>query len=914
MHQDSPVADTRSRADTRVLRAKLLAPSTRPGSVLRDEITELVTRSANAKLILFRAPAGFGKTTAMRQYMDHLGRHGVTTAWLTLDPLDDDFRRFLIHLIAAFNQIFTPSPVIATVNDVTGESPSVDQLAFDLMDRLADCDHAGTLFIDDMETVGNRSIVEFIRLIINRLPAHGQVVLASRETPNLPLGRLRAEGQLVEVDQFRLRFSAAETTSYLRTQRRLTLTDSDLSKLHQDTEGWPAALSLAATALENRPSPAYFIATFSGSNAAVAEYLAEDVLAQQLPEVRSFLLRTSILGELSKSLCDAVCGRTDSEKVLELLERSNVFVTVLDSERRLLRYHSLFADFLRSQLDLFFPKSIPELHLTAAHWFEAEGRPIPAIEHALRAVDIRYALEMLSANASELLFQGRFRLLARWLSALPSETLRAAPLLRMAQVWALTFTRHAGDALRLLETLENDRSSTLDEGILSQMEVLRPFILGILDRYEEAFWLAEETLLKESPRDNFSNSILHTTLASFRIASNRYSDAVALFNRPVPASPPGSPTFPTMYALCMEGLVELIQGRVHHAIAHFRVTLSEAGASFGSRSVGKSIAAIYLAEALYEIDELKEAEELLALYLPIAREYALPDQLIISHIVQARISNDRGDADHAFLRLSELEYLGRHSNLPRLLAAAQLERARIAMLSGSFADAQNHCERAENPDAWSSLRGMIMPANDVETKELARFRLRLHSGDNGRLAEELKVACAVAHGQSRIRRFIKLGILLAKALQASGQARPAMRKLREVLQLAAPEGLMRTFIDEGAPIIDLLSEYRSSRGAAERSQGDEADRFVDLILARAGRSLDVGSREAPSGDSAALTLRELQILESVALGMSNKAIAKRLFVTETTVRSHLRKINVKLGVGNRTQAVNVARRAGVLHP
>jgi LuxR family maltose regulon positive regulatory protein len=176
------------------------------------------------------------------------------------------------------------------------------------------------------------------------------------------------------------------------------------------------------------------------------------------------------------------------------------------------------------------------------------------------------------------------------------------------------------------------------------------------------------------------------------------------------------------------------------------------------------------------------------------------------------------------------------------------------------------------------------------------------------------VACAVAHGQSRIRRFIKLGILLAKALQASGQARPAMRKLREVLQLAAPEGLMRTFIDEGAPIIDLLSEYRSSRGAAERSQGDEADRFVDLILARAGRSLDVGSREAPSGDSAALTLRELQILESVALGMSNKAIAKRLFVTETTVRSHLRKINVKLGVGNRTQAVNVARRAGVLHP
>ncbi|MGE6688917.1 LuxR C-terminal-related transcriptional regulator [Stutzerimonas stutzeri] len=896
-----------------VRRAKLAAPAAASRTVARRNIAELVTRAADAKLVLFRAPAGFGKTTAMRQYFDHLQAAGRRVAWLTLDSRDDDFRRFLAYLIDAFDLVLMPTGHADEPWVAPGVASGIDQLALKLVDSVADCEHPFTLFIDEFESVSNRSIDDLLRVIISHLPAGGQVAIASRETPNLQLGRLRAQGQLVEVDQVWLRFSPEETEFFLRTKRGLKLSEAGISKLYGDTEGWPAALWLVSMALEIREDPEAFISTFSGSNSAMAEYLVEAILSSQQPDVQSFLLKSSILGELNKSLCDAVCGHTDSDVVLKRLEHSNVCITTLDGgERNLYRYHGLFAAFLRGQLERLHPQDIPGLHLAAAKWYESEGRPIPAIEHALASGMSGYALSLIASHSNSLLFDGRFRLLARWLDALPTESLRLKPRLRLAYIWALTFTRRGTDALRRLEALDGDKVGLADDDeLFKEVDALRPYILAILDRHEEGFWLAEEALRTVVRRDSFYYAILTTTLATWRVAANRYSDAIELLTHSSPEGEGQSTTFPTVYSMCLQGLVSLAQGRVREAIAHFRVALGEAEVAFGSRSVGRSIAAVYLAEALYDIDDLEEAEQLLALYMPIVREYVLPDQLIISHVIYARIAHERGDLDHCYHYLSELEYFGRHNNLPRVIASAQLERARMALLKGDLTEARSLCEGAEHPAAWASLHGMIMPANDVETTELCRFRLFVHGHGGEAVADSLKAEIRSAQNNFRNRRVLKLKILFAKTLYMSGQVRMAMRAIQECAEIACREGLVRTFLEEGPPVIELMRELRLARQVEGKGQGDGLTLFIDRILLRAGCSLDLESAEGEMLDaSMSLSTRELNILESVSFGLSNNAIADKLFVTESTVRSHLRKINAKLGASNRTQAVNMARRLG----
>lgn len=896
-----------------IVRSKLVAPSAASRLVERKDIAELVARSVDAKLVLFRAPAGFGKTTAMRQYYDHLQASGQAVAWLTLDSLDDDFRRLITHVVAAFDLVLGSIGSHDKFLAGNGEVPDINQLAFDLVDSVAACEHPFTLFIDEFESVTDRSIDDLLRLILSRLPAGGQLAIASREVPNLQLGRLRAQRELVEVDQFRLRFSREETDFFLRTLRGVDLSEKGAAKLYQDTEGWPAALWLAAMALENRESPESFLSTFSGSYSAVAEYLVEDVLSRQSAEIQSFLLKTSILDELNKSLCDAVCGRSDSEEVLKRLEQSNVCVTTLDAERNLYRYHGLFLGFLRVQLDRIYPKEIPHLHLLAAKWYEAEERPIPAINHALASGATDYALSLIVSRVTGLLFQGRFRLLARWLDSMPVEAIRAKPRLRIAHIWTSIFTRRSTEALERLNALGNDNSDAgADESLANEINAIRPYILATLDRHSEGYWLAEDVIRNKTPSNGFAHFLLATTLAIWRVAAHRYSDAIELLVDSNPVEVASGKTFPSVYTMWIDGLVSLTQGRVREAIAHFRVALSEAEAAWGSRSIGRSIAAIYLAESLYDIDDIEEAEQLLALHLPIVREYVLPDALIISHVTYARIAHDRGDIDHCYRNLSELEYFGRQNNLPRIIASAQLERARIALLKGDISDATSQCERAANPEAWANLHGMSMPANDIETIDLCRFRLFIYGRGEERILESLKAEIRTAQHNSRFRRVLKLKIILAKALHMAGQIRLAMRTILECAQTASRDGLVSTFLEEGPPIIELLRELRLTR-KAESQEDENVIPFIDQILSRAGYSLEPDCEKDELLDaSVSLSSRELRILEALTLGLSNNAMAEKFFVTESTVRSHLRKINVKLGAGNRTQAVNIARRLGLI--
>jgi LuxR family transcriptional regulator, maltose regulon positive regulatory protein len=326
--------------NSRQFALKSTAPQPTGHEIARTELCERIFAAGAARLVLLRAPAGFGKTTAMLQVYEHFRLTGLPVAWLTLDRADNDLARFLAALSTALGRVI---PGLDTAADDSG---GPDGLAFAMIDRVAAHPAPFALFIDDFEALQNPGAIGIVTELIEQLPRGAQLIIGSRGVPDLGLGRLRTRGRLLDVEPAQLRFSEAEVDAFLRQRRGLSLSTDDVRRLHRSTEGWAAALGLASIALENRDNPGRFIAGFSGSNAAVVAYLVEDVLARQTDDIRNFLLRTSVLSELNAPLCDAVCGRSDSADVLRRLEQAHLFLVPLRSDHSQYRYHGMFAEFL----------------------------------------------------------------------------------------------------------------------------------------------------------------------------------------------------------------------------------------------------------------------------------------------------------------------------------------------------------------------------------------------------------------------------------------------------------------------------------------------------------------------------------------------------------------------------------------
>ena len=433
------------------MQAPLLTSKLKPAgasrhAVDRTEICNQVFLAFGSKVVLIRGPAGFGKTTVMAQLWERYAKEGTAAAWLNLDEADNDLPRFLSYLVVALKGQLRPDAGLDQVDS---------QIAFDagyvkslLTNQLDQREAPFVLFLDELDVIRDPAVLDFIKQITLRMPKNTRLVLGSRTFPEIGLGKLRAHGELFEVAPEQLRFSTDEATLFLMQRRGLTLGTDQVRELVRSTEGWPTALWLASLALERHSNAEAFIAGFAGSAAAVAEYLAEDVMAGQPAEVREFLLKTSILAQFDAPLCDAVCGRADSAKLLQHLERESLFLSVVDESQGLYRYHSLFRDFLRSQLRKNSPESVPVLHRAAADWFLAQHRPIPAVDHALETQDLDFIMPLLEAHAESLLNQGRLRLLTRWLETY-LKPVQNSPRLRLLHIWAVNLTRGPQEALTL---------------------------------------------------------------------------------------------------------------------------------------------------------------------------------------------------------------------------------------------------------------------------------------------------------------------------------------------------------------------------------------------------------------------------------------------------------------------------------
>jgi LuxR family maltose regulon positive regulatory protein len=874
---------------------KFSPPIARPAEVHRDALVDMLRDATWARLVVLQAPAGFGKTTAMAQVRQDLQKAGVDTLWLTLDPADNDASRLLSSIGAAIRVFDDTRPEgVSPIEAITAIAARRSRLV---------------LFFDDFEAVHEPVSLSIIRSLIDRTSGQAQIIIGSRIIPGLGLPKQRARGQLIEITAETLRFSLQETEHYVRNARCLDLTLDQIKLLHERSEGWVAAIWLASLSLEQRHDVGEYLDRFSGSTEIIAEFLAEEVLASQPEAIRQFMLQTSILRTLEVPVCQMLLPTLNASQVLETLEKRNLFLVSTGKERSY-RYHHLLIDFLRERLRRDYPDDFRSLHLAASTWYENNGRPVLAIDHAIEGGEQSRGLSLLERHAPGFLEQGRFRMLARWFNAIPAQQLRRHPALSAISVWATLFTRGAAQALKELRTLNCSKANEAD--VCGYVNTLHPLLLGIQDAYEDALPIAKAALARLPTGNAFADGVLCNAAAYLCSVTGEEGDARRLLEGA--RGWRGESAFVRMYSESLNGLLALQAGRLSEAISHFKFAVTASHKSSYSDLNGNAWAGVLYATALYERNHLDTANRLLDVYMPVALEVGLPDHIILSHVIRTRTAYSHGDIDQAFEALIGLEYVGYDRGLPRLIASAKLERARLLMLQENVHAAREELERADDPKVWPRVANKRLLAHETEDVTIARLRCEIRYGDvkEALLLLEEHILQATRHGRQR--RALTLRVLLSIALQRSGKPAAAMDVLAGVLRQASREGFVRLLLDEGEPVLRLVRRFHTLQ------QETTARRSDPILLTYLGRVVNASGVVHPDWDDSGpedqliqpLTRKEIQVLEYVAKGCSNSQVAETLGLSESTVRTHLRNIHAKLSARSRAEAVAIARRLDVI--
>lgn len=872
----------------------LFAAPRSPARVTRLSIADVVLSSSAFKLVLVRGPAGFGKTTAMHQLCERFDQAGVTTLWLGLEPADNDRSRFLRSLGEAAEPLQS--------------QPASPASPLDAVRAIGSSSSPFVLFLDDLEVIRDPAVIGLLREMVDRLPPQGRIVIGSRSLPDLGVGRLRARGELVEVGVEQLRFTQAETAD-LFSQLGLSLSDAQLRQLHEKTEGWIAALRLASMVIDRRGMADGFIDSFDGATDAVAEYLSQDVLAHQSDDTREFLLCTSVLRHVSLPACQVLLPHLDCVRLFDSLVAGGFFLTPVPGQAGVYRYHSLFGGFLRAQLERAHAGRIQRLHLAASGWYMSQGRPVPAIDHAIEGEDFPQALQLLEQHVDEFLELGRMRLLDRWLEAIAHSGLELKPMILVASIWARCFTRGPWEAHKLLEASGIGHSK--DGQVRAHVSALKPLLLAMLDQHEEAARVGEEGLAALPTAFPFADSVLINAMANSVMVLGQRQESLRLLDSA--RRMPDGGAFNRMYSESVGGVADLVRGRLRQAMARFRLAVNATPRTQSyAYTNGNAWAGVLYAGVVYEVNDVEEAEHLLNAYLPLARDVGLPDHMIEGHRIRARMAFGRGDVLAAHEALTELEYLGHQRQLPRVVASAQLERARVFTLQGNAVAAKEDLARAADEALWARVDHLLMLAHDSEDLFIGQQRWNVRFGKAGDAVGELQHAVERAVAEGRLRRALKLQMLQALALDSHGDSAAAVATACEVLAASAPEGFFRLLVDEGPAVAPLVA----------RAVGTlQAEHHAPMVLQHAERILDHfgWAVEMPAVAEKGrlqpvepLTRKELNILQLLAEGYSNTALAEKLFVSDSTVRTHLRNINMKLDTRSRTQAVHYGRLMGLI--
>ena len=874
--------------DTLLERIKFQPPLSSRGGIDRLPLQERFRQSAEARIVLLLAPAGYGKTTLMVQWMEQILRENGYAGWLTLDESHNDPAQLMSDLYGALR-----ASMSASFGPDDDQVPASSDHWLALLERMGPGAPRHTLFLDEFEKISAESAQQVARLLASRLPPTLRLVISTRDKPSLGLERYRVRGELLELAAGDLRFDLGETRRFLGGRMAAPLPTVLVEKLQGVTGGWPAALQLTALAAHSRDDLERYAADLSGSLAHIADYLAEDVLQAQPPEVRSFLLETCHFPRMSPAVCDTATGRADSARMLQYLERHGLFTMLLDAGHNWYRYHPLFAQFLQTQQALgLAPERIVATHRGAARWFARHGGSVEAVDLWLLAGDTPAALREMSACAREMVMQAQFGTIVRWIGRLDEDALSAAgPELLLAVAWACGFMGDTEAATAWLARLQPLAAAAArpgaDSPLHDELMALEPVLIAMRGDTDTALARGMAHWQVIGHQHRFAAGALANVIAYCLMLDGQFQQASQFCAEARACNEAIGSALGLGYALSGAGLIEAMQGNLERALEQFqsvdKMAVSQLTQPWFEASHVKIASIGLIATVLYEADQLDAADELLQRYFPLLMQQPSADMQLLCHLVFARVKLARGDADGAHELLNGADRrIASFWQFARARYVVESERIRIALVCGDTegalqrADALERLQPAGRSKPGKSFVEELCGAG-IETARLAIAR-----GAPQQALEILDPAVEAARGGGRRWRLLKLLLLRALAHDACGGPPEALRTdLNAAQALGQQIGARRSFADEGPRLATLLAQLP-------------------------------GHAAAPELAVTQLSERELAILRLLATGMANEQVAAAVFLSVNTVKWHIRRILEKLAARNRSEAVFLARQMGLI--
>ncbi len=894
-----------------LLETKLYIPKLRRGQVARPRLSERLSRGAERKLTLVSAPAGFGKTTLLAEWLAGITDDAPSPAWLSLDYGDSQATTFWSYVIAALQ---TVAPGVGTTSLSMlrePQPPPMESILATLVNELSATSTRPVLVLDDYHLIDAQDIHEGVAFLLEHLPPHVHVVIATRADPGFPLARLRARGELAEIRAVDLRFTSDEAVAYLNEVMGLDLTAQDVDALEARTEGWIAALQLAALSMQGRSDATEFIAGFAGDDRYIVDYLVEEVLQRQPEPVRLFLLRTSILARLSGPSSDAVTGESGGKAMLEQLDRRNLFLVPLDDRREWYRYHHLFADVLLARLMDEESDLVPDLHRRASAWYEQHDEPPEAIRHALAGGDVERAADLIERSMPAMRRNRQEAATLGWLQALPDELIASRPVLSVHYAGLLLDSGQlAGaegrlrDAERWLDMsadVDERRSEATDAPIVADAAEFRrlPGAIAVYRaaeahlRGDVASTMAYATRALDliDHDDHLGRgsaagllALAHWTKGDLDAAHGSWTDAMTNLESA------GHLADAVGCAIALAD-IRIEQGRLREALLTYERGLRLATEHRPIALRGAADMHVGMSERFLERDDLDAAVQHLVISKEMGEHLGSRQNPYRWCVAMARTRAVEGDPAGALALLDDAERLYVADFYPRIRPIAAL-RARIWIDQGRLGEARGWM-RAEGLSAEDELEYV----RTFEHVTLARLLLAESARDGASqtliaasaLLDRLLEA-AVAGG--RMGAAIEILVLQALAHQMRRDIGAALVPLRRALVLAEPEGYVRVFLDEGTSMSALLESLHDRTAASS---------YVHELLTSFGRGL----RSAPTKQDLVepLSGRELEVLRLLATDLDGPGIARELVVSLSTIRSHTKAIYAKLGVTSRRAAV-----------
>jgi LuxR family maltose regulon positive regulatory protein len=865
-------------------------------------------------LTIISAAAGFGKTTLVSEWVASCGS---PVAWLSLDEGDNDPVRFISYLVAALQSIKAGigEDLLAALQ--SPQPPQVEAILTALLNEITIIPDNFILVLDDYHAIDSQPVDQSLTFLVEHLPPQMHLVIATREDPDLPLSRLRVRSQLTELRAADLRFTPAEAADFLNQVMGLNLSDEDVAALEARTEGWIAGLQLAALSMQGQSDPTSFIQSFSGSHRFVLDYLLEEVLDRQPGEIQNFLLCNSILERLCGPLCEAVLGTPlgSGQSTLESLERANLFLVPLDSERRWYRYHHLFGELLRQRLGN--PQELPEYHLRASAWYEANADLAEAIRHALAAEDFERAAGLIELTWSAMDISYQSPVWLGWVKALPDVLIRARPVLSMGYAWALLDGGELEASESRLQDAEHWLDTPTDKMVVMDQEQFRSLpasiatarayrsltlgdVLGTVKYAQQALEFAPEGDQVRYMQATSLLGLAQYTNGDLEAAEHSLSDFYTNLRKTGEILTLISITF-------LLADIRVALGRLHEAESIYQQSLRIATGQGKPMPLG--VADLYrgLAEIYIERGDLETAAQHLLTSQKLGEQTALTDWQHRLCVSQARLKEVQEDLDGALVLLDEAERVHIRGPLPDVRPIAAL-KARVWLKQGRLAEALG----------WVREQGLSVDDDIHYTREFEHItlaRVLIAAGKSDREAGSLDGATRLlgrllqaAETGGRLGSVIEILVLQALAFQAQGNVSQALASLERALALAKPEGYVCIFVDEGEAMRVLIEKQ-------SRNRDHPLSGYADKLLAAfaqpvaAPKSAHIHQK---SDMIEPLSERELEVLKLLRSELSGPEIAQQLIVSLHTLRTHTNNIFKKLGVNNRRAAVRLAEELNLL--